>query len=121
MLKKILYVDDEKALALLGKDLLSEYGYQVTCAYSGEEALNLFERSDSSFDLVITDEAMPGISGIELAQRIYQRAPELPVILCTGYFLTKKEKGMEKTNIQDVLTKTEVCMKLPDIIETLLS
>jgi CheY-like chemotaxis protein len=119
--KHILFVDDEKALALLGEDLLSEFGYQVTCAYSGEEALELYEQSQVAFDLVITDESMPGISGIELAQEIYQHTPDLPIILCTGYSLSTEEAGMEKTNIVDVLAKTEVCFKLPEMIERLLA
>jgi CheY-like chemotaxis protein len=121
MVKQILFVDDEEALAFLGQDLLSEYGYSVTCASSGEEALELFDQAVTPFDLLITDESMPGISGIELAQQIYQRAPELPVILCTGYFLSKEEDGMEKTNIREVLAKTEVCLKLPEMIEVLLT
>lgn len=120
MAKQILYVDDEEALTLLGQDLLSEYGYMVTCAFSGEEALKLFDQAETPFDLLITDEAMPGISGTELAQQIYLRAPELPVILCTGYFLSTNEEGMDKTNIREVLAKTEVCLKLPDMIEKLL-
>lgn len=121
MVKKILFVDDEEALTLLGQDLLSEYGYLVTCAYSGEEALELFDQAETPFDLLITDEAMPGISGIELAQKIYQRVPDLPVILCTGYLLSTKEEGMETTNIREVLAKTEVCLKLPDMIAELLA
>ncbi len=121
MVKQILFVDDEEALALLGQDLLSEFGYQVTCAYSGEEALEIFEQGGQNYDLLITDEMMPGISGIELAQQIYQRNPALPVILCTGYFMTRGEAGMDRTNIQDVLAKTDVCVKLPELIDRLLA
>ena len=121
MKRKILYVDDEEVLVQLGKDLLSDFGYEVICAYSGEQALGLLELHQGSIELLITDESMPGISGIELAQKVYLLAPDLPVILCSGHMLTMREKGLEKTNVRNVLIKTEACMKLPEIIEKLLA
>ncbi len=115
--KKILFVDDEESLALLGADLLGDFGYRVTCAFNGEEALQLFQQESNCFDLVITDVSMPGISGIELAQEIFCLSPETPVILCSGHMLTMQEEGMDKANIATVLAKTAVCNKLPGMIE----
>jgi CheY-like chemotaxis protein len=115
--KRILYVDDEEGLALLGKELLGDLGYEVTCAFGGESAAAEFEQSAVPYDLVITDESMPGMSGIELAQRIYPKAPHVPVILCSGHLLTMEEKGIDQTNIVAVLLKTDVCFKLSEILE----
>ncbi|MCD6580354.1 MAG: response regulator [Desulfuromusa sp.] len=115
--KQILFVDDEESLALLGADLLDEFGYTVTCAFNGEEALQLFQLESSCFDMVITDESMPGISGIELAQELCRISPSTPVILCSGYMLTMQEEGMDKANIAAVLIKTAVCSELPGMIE----
>lgn len=115
--KKILYVDDEQGLALLGEEFLGDLGYQVSCAFGGEEALDVFEKANHAFDLVVTDESMPGMSGIELAQKIYAVAPNIPVFICSGHLLTMEEVGMEQTNIVEVLLKTDVCMKLPDLLE----
>ncbi len=115
--KKILYVDDEQGLALLGEEFLGDLGYQVTSAFGAAEAWAAFEQSDTAFDLVVTDESMPGMSGIELAQKIYQRAPQVPVILCSGHMLTMEEAGMKQTNIVATLLKTDVCVKLPDLLE----
>ena len=119
--KRILFVDDEESLALLGADLLEDYGYQVQCAFNGQEALDLFNQQQSSFDIVITDESMPGMTGIELAQEIYRQAAGIPVILCSGHMLTMREEGMDQTNIKSVLSKTDVCMKLPDLLEQILT
>lgn len=115
--KKILYVDDEQGLALLGEEFLGDLGYVVTSAFGPEEAFSKFEQADPAFDLVVTDESMPVMSGIELAQKIYQHSPQTPVILCSGHLLTMEEPGMEQTNIVAVLLKTDVCLKLPDMLE----
>jgi len=118
--KRILFVDDEKSLALLGADLLEEFGYKVVCAFDGNEALELFQQAEDGFDLVVTDESMPGMCGIELAQQIYRNSPETPVILCSGHLLTMQEEGMDATNIAAVLAKTSVCVELPPMIEKIL-
>ena len=115
--KRILYVDDEEGLALLGEEFLSDFGYQVESVFNGHQALARFEQAEAPFDLLVTDESMPGMSGIELAQKIYAIAPAVPVILCSGHLLTMDEEGMGKTNIVAVLLKTEVCLKLPDMLK----
>ena len=117
---RILYVDDEQGLALLGEEFLGDLGYQVTAAFSGAMALELFQQNGEGYDLVITDESMPGMSGIELAKELAQISPQVPVILCSGHLLTMQEEGMEQTNIKAVLVKTEVCTKLPDLIDRVL-
>ena len=114
--KQILFVDDEESLALLGADLLDDVGYSVTCAFDGEAALQLFQERFGGFDLVITDESMPGMSGIVLAQKIFSVSPSTPVILCSGHLLTMQEEGIDKTNISTVLAKTDICTKLPKVI-----
>lgn len=115
--KRILFVDDEESLVLLGADLLGDYGYQVTCAFNAEMALQYFQHEHNIFDLVITDESMPGMSGIELAQELHRISSVTPVILCSGHMLTMQEQGMEQTNIKAVLSKTEICFKLPELLE----
>lgn len=117
--KRILYVDDEESLTMLGADLLEDYGYHVSCACSGNEALEIFRDQSGNFDVVVTDESMPGMTGIELAQEIYRHSIDVPVILCSGHMLTMEEEGMDRTNIRAVLSKTDVCLKLPDMLESL--
>lgn len=117
--KKVLFVDDEPALLALGEDLLTDEGYQVVCASDPRQALDLFAQHEHQFDLVVTDESMPGMTGTELAQQLFQLAPQLPVILCSGYLLTMADEGIGATNIKEVLAKTDVFFKLPSTIASL--
>ena len=118
--KRILFIDDEESLIQLGADLLLDLGFQVDCALSGKEALELFQQQNGEYDLLITDETMPGMSGIELAQEIYRQSPAIPVLLCTGHLLTLQEPGIDQTNIMAVIKKTEVCTRLPVLLDELL-
>lgn len=83
--ERILLVDDDQQLLLSTDLLLHQLGYQVTTCNNPELALQLFSEKHDQFDLVITDQAMPKISGIELAAQINSIRPDIPIILCTGY------------------------------------
>ena len=82
---RILFVDDEEILAELGKIMLESLGYTVTAHNHSIEALETFMNDPSQFNLVITDQTMPGLTGIELAKRILQVRPDMPIILCSGF------------------------------------
>ena len=81
----ILFVDDEEVLATMGKKMLERLGYSVTTRTGSPEALETFEARPGSFDLVITDMTMPSMTGDELAVRILETRPDIPVIICTGF------------------------------------
>jgi PAS domain S-box-containing protein len=83
--ERILFVDDEEDLAELGKGRLEKLGYTVTAMTDSVKALKSFSKSPSRFDLVFTDQTMPGIAGIDLARKVLKIRPHMPVILCTGY------------------------------------
>jgi CheY-like chemotaxis protein len=80
----ILFVDDEQLLVMVGADMLESNGHQVTAAGSGAEALELL-RSNGRFDLLITDHAMPGMTGVELAAKAKEVVPEIRVVLASGF------------------------------------
>lgn len=82
---RILFVDDEERIRLSEKQVLEELGFQTDTAANAEEALRLYVDAAGRYQLVITDLNMPGISGVELAERLHQREPDLPVFLITGY------------------------------------
>jgi len=92
--ERILYIDDEELLAELGKSMLERLGYQVTVHSNSLEALTTFQNQPDKFDLVITDQTMPGMTGSDLARCILQIRPFMPIILCTGYSsIITKEKA----------------------------
>lgn len=82
---RILVVDDEESIGRLIKDLLEGEGGDVTMMNDSPSALVLFRQQPSAFDLVITDQTMPKMTGVELAQQLWILRPETPVILCTGF------------------------------------
>ncbi len=83
--ERILVVDDEKKLTQLLEVFLRRYGYKVTCFSDSTTASAWFDANPGSVDLVITDMAMPKLTGQDLARTILAKRPDLPIILCTGY------------------------------------
>ncbi len=83
--ERILFVDDEGDLAAMGDEMLTDLGYRVTSKTGPREALALFRLDPSRFDLVITDQTMPGITGKELVKEILAIRADMPIIMCTGY------------------------------------
>ncbi len=81
---RILLVDDDPLVAMSTSDMLTDLGHSVTEASSGDRALKWLD-SGLEVDLMVTDQAMPGMSGIELAELVRKRRPGLPVLLATGY------------------------------------
>jgi PAS domain S-box-containing protein len=82
---RIMVVDDELSMTAMLHEFLSMYGAEVTAFNSPVTAWNVFEAQPQQVDLVITDETMPGLSGMHLAERMLKLRADLPIILCTGY------------------------------------
>ena len=82
---RILFVDDEAALVHIGQTMLTHLGYDVVSYTNSEEALAAFRAAPERFDLVITDQTMPHLTGADLARALRSLRPDLPIILCTGY------------------------------------
>ena len=80
----ILFVDDESGLVNFGQKFLSRLGYQVIIATSGQKAFETLNLMRGTVQMVISDQTMPGITGLELAEMVRDLAPEIPIILCTG-------------------------------------
>ena len=116
----ILFVDDEEMLAEMGKTMLERLGYTVTIRTNSLEALTTFKYQPDAFDLVITDQTMPGITGYDLARGMLQIRPGLPIILCTGYSSTISEEKAKSLGIKGFALKPVAKQDLSTMIRTLL-
>src|SRR5437899_4592573 len=83
VVKSILFVDDHQVLARLSCEILEMQGYRAISAHTAEEALQRFR--DEEFDVLVTDMRLGPMNGLELARRIHENYPTVPVILITGY------------------------------------
>lgn len=83
--ERILFVDDEQALAELGGLFLQDLGYRVVTETEPDRAMARFREDRNAFDLVITDKSMPHMTGFDLAQGIKETRPDIPIILCSGF------------------------------------
>ncbi len=83
--ERILFVDDEQIMAEMVGDMLGSLGYTVAVFTDPLRALKAFRDAPESFDLVITDQTMPTMAGMQLAREARKIKPDIPVILCTGY------------------------------------
>jgi CheY-like chemotaxis protein len=81
----ILFVDDEAVLTFLAQEMLKQLGYEVEVHMNSLEALASFQNTPDRFDLVITDQTMPMMTGEVLVQELRKIRPDIPIILCTGY------------------------------------
>lgn len=103
--ERILLVDDETMLAKVGQSMLERLGYRVTVRHSSLEALTTFQNTPNDFDLVITDQTMPVITGSDLACRILEIRRDIPIILCTGYSNLLDEESAKALGIKEFALK----------------
>ncbi|HEY9107005.1 MAG TPA: ATP-binding protein [Roseateles sp.] len=101
----VLVVDDEPALVELAEELLAELGYEPRGTVSSAEALQALRDNPAGFDLLLTDEVMPGMNGTALARAAHELRPDLPVLLCSGYGGEQFEARAAEAGVRAVLAK----------------
>ena len=111
--QRVLVVDDDAVVGRSFDRVLSEKGYSVSTALSGQEALNELGRKD--YDVVFTDIKMPGMDGLEVAKRIRDRCPWTPVVIVTGYGTAANEAEAKVLGVSGFVRKPLT----PEIIETI--
>lgn len=116
----LLVVDDEPSVVTVIAETLKHLGYQVTTAMSGAEALKKFEDSREGFDLVITDEVMPEITGMVLAERMLEVQKDLSVILITGYSEAASLEKTKAAGIRELLMKPVIARELAQTVRRVL-
>ena len=114
--ERILLVDDDASLAQLGKLMLESLGYTVVARTSAVEALEAFLAAPEPFDLVVTDQTMPHMTGDAFARKLLDLRPDLPVILCTGFSHTFTAEAAAAMGIRAYLMKPLMALELTEAI-----
>ena len=114
-MRKVLVVDDDPVVSKSFDRVLARKGYVVVSAENGLEALNKVAHED--YDAVFTDIKMPGMSGIEVAERMRAKRPWTPVVIITGYGSAEHEARAEAAGVRGFLRKP----LSPEMIESSLA
>jgi len=116
----ILLVDDEEDVLEMMHLMLERLGYRVFPKISSIETLEEFRREPEKFDLVITDQTMPKMTGIELVQNLMRIRPDIPIILCTGFNEKITENHTKRLGIGALISKPvrvkEIALKIREVL-----
>jgi signal transduction histidine kinase/CheY-like chemotaxis protein len=102
---RLLIVDDEADIAELEKEMVERLGYSATAVIESGAALVLFKENPDNYDLVLTDQTMPGMTGIDLARELLSVRPDVPVVLITGYCDVVDEELAREAGVKAVVAK----------------
>ena len=116
----VLFIDDEEALADMGKKILESLGYETITRTSSVDALEMFKEAPEQFDLVITDMTMPNITGDQLAQKLMAIRQDIPVILCTGFSTRITEEKAKDMGIRAFISKPILKQNMAETIRAVL-
>jgi PAS domain S-box-containing protein len=103
--ERILFVDDEPIVGKSAEEFLKRLGYAVTRCEQSEDALARFRQTPRDFDLIITDWAMPGMSGTDLVSAMHEVRPDIPMLLVSGFVGPLLEETAKKMGIGEILVK----------------
>ncbi len=118
--ERILFIDDEEKLTQMAEDFFTGYGYTITTFTDPIPALHHLKKQPDGYDLVITDMAMPSLTGVELAKQMLALRPDLPIILCTGYSETINKESSLKIGIRMYCQKPVMLGKLVESVRRIL-
>ena len=111
---------DEEAVVQIGRKMLERLGYEVITSTDGSEALEIFRSQPEQFDLVITDQTMPNITGAELAQELMRIQPDIPVILCSGFSELIDQEKAKAIGIREFVMKPIITRDIGETIRKVL-
>ncbi|MEW6266045.1 MAG: response regulator [Thermodesulfobacteriota bacterium] len=117
---RIMAIDDEENLIAVYEKALTRLGYGVESYTSSLEALEAFQAAPHHYDLVLTDQTMPKMIGLELARQIKLIRPDIPIILATGFVSEATEEQARLIGIEQVLPKPMKMAKLSETIKSVL-
>ena len=115
---RILFVDDEEIICETYCDMLFKLGYEVSTKISSVEALEAFRARPDDFDLVIMDQVMPHLTGLDLADRLKKIRPNISIILCTGYSELITPQTAYDFGIDKVLIKPVGIWQMREVVDS---
>jgi PAS domain S-box-containing protein len=118
--ERILFVDDEPALAEIGQQLLQLLGYRVTAISSSPQALEMYLENPDAFDLLVTDYTMPAMTGTQLAEAVLENTSDLPIILMSGLETTNIAAEAKMVGVRGIINKPIVIKEIAALIRELL-
>ena len=118
--ENILFVDDEKSIRNLGHDCLERFGYIVTTVSDGQQAMEIFAANPDHFNLVVTDQTMPNMTGEKLANALLKLRPDIPIIICTGHSPTITPESSNASRISAFLQKPLAPTQLMRVVREVL-
>jgi CheY-like chemotaxis protein len=118
--QRILFIDDEEILGEMGRTMLERLGYNVAVQTDSTQALRDFAEHPDQFDLVITDQTMPKMTGVTLAEKLLQIRPDIPIILCTGYSDLVSEETARARGIRELVMKPIARKEMVEMIHRVL-
>ena len=113
---RVLLVDDEVFIREMGSDVLGMLGCIPSVASDGREAWDMFRPDPMAFDVIISDYNMPEMTGIDLASNVFQKRPNMPFIISTGFASGFTEKQADDLGISRILPKPYVIEQLKEAI-----
>jgi PAS domain S-box-containing protein len=117
---RILFVDDEEMIVKLAQTALRRLGYDVISFTSSAQALEAFQAEPHRFDVVVTDQTMPQMTGAALAGKLLAIRPDVPIVLCTGFSETIDEEQAKAIGIREYVLKPINMTDLGRMIRALL-
>lgn len=119
--ERLLFVDDEQSTTNVMKTMLEGLGYTLKVRTNSLEALEAFRSNPNGFDLVITDQTMPHMTGAELAREIMHIRQDIPIIICSGFSEQMNEEKARKMGIRAFVMKPVIRSELAQIIRKVLN
>ena len=103
--KHVMVIDDEPLLVKINQRRLEEIGYKVSVFTDSKKALAAFQEQPDRYDVLVTDQTMPGLTGMHLAQKAMELRPEIPIIMCTGHSETVSKGAALEAGIKKYVAK----------------
>ena len=114
--ERILFVDDEKGITNMASQMLTSLGYKVVTCMRPFDAVTLFREDPSRFVRIITDQIMPGLTGMDLIHEMHAIRPNIPSLICTGFSKTIDDRDLLQAGVKEVILKPLILRQLAESI-----